>query len=481
VDLPRDFLGVGVGDNAEQTVELALRLRPAARKVVIVTGTNEEARVWEARLRAAAAALASSLELRVLSGFSIEEIERELAALGSESVVLCASFLRDGSGRSFSGTVAVLDRFRAVSGAPIFHVIHEAVGRGALATFSVSAEASSQQAADITKLLIAGTPVEAIKLPSVLAGRPYVDWREVRRWGIDETRLPPDTVVMFREPSLWDQYRYHALAVAVLLILETGLIAGLLIQRRLRRRAELEVQRQRMELAQTSRLTTLGELSAAIAHEVNQPLGAISGNVDAVEYLLDADPPKLEDARRVLHDLKKANQRASDVVRRIRGLLRKRELDFEPYDLNGAVLDVVRLLEADAERHEVRIRTECGSLPDVRGDRLHFQQVLLNLIVNGMDAMASTPAGQRHLTIRTARNGDGSAEITVADTGHGIRPADMPRLFDSFFTTKEDGMGLGLALCRNVVRAHGGRIEAFNNPHGGATFRFTLAIEGQVH
>jgi len=112
---------------------------------------------------------------------------------------------------------------------------------------------------------------------------------------------------------------------------------------------------------------------------------------------------------------------------------------------------------------------------------LHFQQVLLNLIVNGMDAMASKPGGQRYLTIRTARNGDGSAEITVADTGPGIRPADMPRLFDSFFTTKKDGMGLGLALCRTVVRAHGGRIEALNNPRGGATFRFTLPIEGQAH
>jgi len=448
---------------------------------VIVTGTNDEARVWEGRLRAAAGALVPSLELRVLSGLSIESIERELAALGAESIVVCASFLRDGAGRDFPGTVAVLDRFRAVSKAPIFHVIHEAVGRGALGTFSVSAEASSQQAADIAKLLIAGAPAEAVKLPPVLAARPYVDWREVRRWGIDEKLLPADTVVMFREPSFWDQYRYHALAVAVILVLETALIAGLLVQRRLRRKAEIEVQRQRTELVQASRLATLGELSAAIAHEVNQPLGAISGNADAVEYLLDADPPKLEDARRVLQDLKKANQRASDVVRRIRGLLRTRELDFEPYDLNGAVLDVVRLLEADAERHEVRIQTECGSLPDVRGDRLHFQQVLLNLIVNGMDAMASKPGGQRYLTIRTARNGDGSAEITVADTGPGIRPADMPRLFDSFFTTKKDGMGLGLALCRTVVRAHGGRIEALNNPRGGATFRFTLPIEGQAH
>src|SRR6202008_1304513 len=157
-------------------------LRPAARKMVIVTGTNDEARVWEARFRAAAKALASSLALRVLSGLSIADIERELAALAPEPVGLCASFLRDGAGRAFPGTVAVLDRFRAVSGAPIFHVIHEAVGRGAVGSFSVSAEASSQKALDSTRLLIAGTPFEAVKLPPMLAGRPYVDWREVRSW-----------------------------------------------------------------------------------------------------------------------------------------------------------------------------------------------------------------------------------------------------------------------------------------------------------
>ena len=161
------------------------------------------------------------------------------------------------------------------------------------------------------------------------------------------------------------------------------------------------MQQQRTELTQASRLATLGELSASIAHEVNQPLGAISSNADAVELLLDAEPPKLEDARRVLLDLKRANQRASDVVVRIREMLGKRELAFELYDLNAAAAEIVRLLELDAMARGVQVLTEFESLPAVRGDRLQFQQVLLNLFMNGMDAMAETPAGRRYLIVRT--------------------------------------------------------------------------------
>ena len=145
-------------------------------------------------------------------------------------------------------------------------------------------------------------------------------------------------------------------------------------------------------MSRASRLATLGELSASIAHEVNQPLGAISSNADAVELLLDAEPPKLEDARRVLLDLKLANQRASDVVLRIRELLGKRERTFELYDLTDAAAEIVRLLDPDALARGVQVRTEFESLPAVRGDRLQIQQVLLNLLMNGMDAMAETPA-----------------------------------------------------------------------------------------
>jgi C4-dicarboxylate-specific signal transduction histidine kinase len=149
-------------------------------------------------------------------------------------------------------------------------------------------------------------------------------------------------------PATWDLYHWHITAAALVIIVQSVLIVALLLQRRQRRIAEIEVRQQRSQLARASRLAALGELSASIAHEVNQPLGAISVNVDAVELLLDADPPKLEDARRVLLDVKRANQRASDVVRRIRGLLRKQELAFELYDLNAAAAEVVRLLNTDA-------------------------------------------------------------------------------------------------------------------------------------
>ncbi len=153
------------------------------------------------------------------------------------------------------------------------------------------------------------------------------------------------------------------------------------------------MQHQRIELAHASRLAALGELSASIAHEVNQPLGAIASNADAVELLLDAEPPKLEDARRVLLDLKTANQRASDVVLRIRELLRTRKLAFELYDLNAAAAEIVRLLDTDAKARGVQVVTDFGSLPVVRGDRLQIQQVLLNLLINGMDAWSERRRG----------------------------------------------------------------------------------------
>jgi len=181
----------------------------------------------------------------------------------------------------------------------------------------------------------------------------------------------------------------------------------------------------------------------------------------------------------VLLDLKRANQRASEVVLRIRGLLRKQELVFEPYDLNTAAAEVVRLLSTDAAARGVEVLVEFGSLPAVRGDRLQIQQVLLNLLVNGMDALAGTPAGRRHLTVRTSRNEDGDVEVAVADTGSGIDESDLPHLFDSFFTTKESGMGLGLALCRSIVQAHGGRIWAENDPGGGATLTFVLPVDAE--
>jgi PAS domain S-box-containing protein len=235
-----------------------------------------------------------------------------------------------------------------------------------------------------------------------------------------------------------------------------------------RKRAEEANQK----LAHASRLAAMGELTASIAHEINQPLGAILANADAAELLLDAG--RLDEVRRALADIRKDDLRASEVVRRIRELVRTQEFERHPLDLNEMVAGVLQLLGADAARRGVALEAVLArDLPPVRGDRVHLQQVLLNLLLNGMEAMAETPAPRRRLAVRTTPNGTG-VEVSVTDAGVGIPPAQLPRLFESFFTTKREGMGLGLSIARSIVEAHGGRIWAENRPEGGGAFRFTV-------
>jgi len=244
------------------------------------------------------------------------------------------------------------------------------------------------------------------------------------------------------------------------------------------RRAELEAQELRSDLAHVSRVSTMGQLSTALAHELNQPLGAILSNAEAAEMLLDADPPSLEQVREILADIRKDDERAGEVIRRMRALLRKREMGMVPLDMGDLVQDVLRLTSGDAALRKVSVRAEvdAGPLP-TRGDRVHLQQVLLNLLVNGMEAVAGNPLGKRQVIMRAGRNGTGEIEVAVSDSGPGIPPDQLPRLFEPFFTTKPNGMGMGISIARTIIQAHHGRIWAENKPDGGATFRFTLPID----
>ncbi|HEY6930462.1 MAG TPA: ATP-binding protein, partial [Thermoanaerobaculia bacterium] len=228
-------------------------------------------------------------------------------------------------------------------------------------------------------------------------------------------------------------------------------------------------------LAQAARLAQLGELTASIAHEINQPLGAILSNADAAEMLLETG--HLDEIRNILADIRRDDVRAGEVISRVRGLVRRRQTDPEPLDLPAVTVQVMRLAEAEARRRGVSIRVEFEpSLPFVRADRILIQQVLLNLILNGIDAMADTLPGERRLGI-TAGYVDRFVEVAVADSGHGIAESLLPSIFDSFVTSREDGMGLGLAISRSIVQAHGGRIWAENNTGAGSTLRFTLPID----
>ena len=227
-------------------------------------------------------------------------------------------------------------------------------------------------------------------------------------------------------------------------------------------------------LAHASRLTSMGELTASIAHEINQPMAAILNNVDAAEMLLDSGKLNTAEMRSILDDIRADDLRAGEIIRHIRDLANKRQTRFETFDANELVRAVMRLAAPVARRRGVSLRAELDSLPVIRGDRIHIQQVLLNLMFNAMDAMGDTPPAQRRIRVSTLHAGVDHVEVSVADRGHGIAPGKLQTIFDSFYTTKTDGMGLGLSISRTIVQAHGGSIWAENNARGGATIRFTL-------
>ena len=251
------------------------------------------------------------------------------------------------------------------------------------------------------------------------------------------------------------------------------------------KQAEEKAQRQHEELAHLSRVTTVSELSGSLAHELNQPLAIILTNAQAAQRLLAQQPPDLAEAREILADIVSEDQRAGEVIRRLRSLLKHGETSLQPLAVNGIVEEVLQLSRNSLIGHGITVhRTLAPNLPQVQGDHIQLQQVLLNLIINASDAMSANPPAGRQLTVVTARR-DGAVRISVSDTGCGL-PPDAGRIFEPFYTTKKHGLGLGLPICRSIIAAHKGRLlaEASERAGGspGATFHLELppAAEGKL-
>ena len=243
-----------------------------------------------------------------------------------------------------------------------------------------------------------------------------------------------------------------------------------------RKQAELEAARHRNEMAHLSRVTTLGELSGSLAHELNRPLGAILSNAQAAQRMLANGGVDVAEFREILNDIISENKHAAEVIRRLRLWLQKGEVEQHSLRINKVVRDVLKLIRTDLISQNVSIDTELArSLPTVTGDPVQLQQVLVNLVVNACDAMAECGTRERRLCIRTALENDGGEVIvSVIDQGGGIQEREVERVFEPFFTTKAKGMGLGLSVCRTIIAAHRGKLWAANNAERGATFHFTL-------
>jgi C4-dicarboxylate-specific signal transduction histidine kinase len=248
-----------------------------------------------------------------------------------------------------------------------------------------------------------------------------------------------------------------------------------------RRRAEEALRDAQSELARVARLTTMGELAASFAHEINQPLAAIVANGGAGLRWLNRDAPDLDQARDALSRIVRDSARAAEVIRGLHALARKSGPQLTTLDIDDAIREVIALTRSEMQRYHVALHTDfaAGDRPAV-GDRVQLQQVLLNLILNGIDAMNAVTDRARELTVSSAPSESGSVMIAVEDTGAGLDPALRELIFDPFFTTKADGLGMGLSICRSIIDAHGGRLWAVpRSPHG-TVFHFTVPIAAET-
>ena len=314
--------------------------------------------------------------------------------------------------------------------------------------------------------------IPVAKVPSQLV----FEWPALQRWKISESRLPAGSEILFRTPTVWERYSWQIALITAVMLLQGGLIATLLHQHRRRQFAEVQARQRMAELAHVNRFSTAGVLTASMAHEINQPLGSILTNAETVQAILKSPSPDIAELNEIVDDIVRDDQRASEVIRRMRSLLTRTPFELKSLDLNDVARETVEFLSSLAVGRKIELVSVIA--PDavsILGDRIQLQQVILNLVVNGIDAMRDTPSENRIISIRTSRVEE-FAELSVSDLGPGIPEDKLKEVFEPFFTSKAEGMGMGLSIARTIIEAHHGSMWAENRDHGGATFRIRLPL-----
>jgi len=297
----------------------------------------------------------------------------------------------------------------------------------------------------------------------------------MQRWGISEDRLPLGSAVNYRDPTAWERYRWQIVIIAAALLVQTLLIAGLFYERHRRREAEAASRQHLSELAHMNRNSTAGELSASIAHEITQPLAAIMTNGKAGLHWLAKATPDLDQVRACFEAVIAATHHAGNVIRAIRSMFKKSDDERVALNPSRLIQEVLELLRVNLRRRRISVETRLSAdVPEIMGNRVQLQQVILNLLVNAVDAMDSMTDRDRMLKITANRQEHSGVLITVEDSGPGIAPENIKRIFEPFYTTKAQGMGMGLTICRSIVEAHGGSLVADPSPLGGLAMRISL-------
>jgi PAS domain S-box-containing protein len=600
--LPQDFMMAEAGRriighfpmyDITGTIDNALQLVPGTKRVYVVSGAHKVDKWLEDQARRASKKW-ERVEFTYLSHMPLEDILDTVSKAPPSSVILYLALTQDVAGKSHTG-LGLAHQLSQVSPVPVFGMFESALGYGVIGGTLISWNLIGKRAGELVIDIFKGVKTlddvpPVLDVPPV----PMFDWRQLRRWNLSESALPKGSIVINKEPTLWD-FRYYLIGVLAFIIAQSFLIVGLWVQKRRKRSAEeslrqkteeldqffnlslellciantdgyflrlnpsfervlgyskeeltakrfldfvhpddldrthkvistlvsqqkviyfenryrskdgtyrwlewnsapsgnliyaaahdvterlkeeVEAQQHREELAHVTRIAMMGELTTSLAHEINQPLTAIQSNAEAAERFLSQPQPDLGEVRQILEDIVRDDRRASEVVRKVRALVRKEKPQLQILDLNETIQEVVGLIRGESLLQGLSITMELSpELKMIQGDRVQLQQVILNLILNSAAAMRNSPLAQRKVIVRTTMPNGTSVKASVTDFGAGIDEHNIERLFEPFYTTKPEGLGMGLSISQRIISAHGGVIEARNNREGGATFAFML-------
>jgi signal transduction histidine kinase len=458
--------------------ENILQVLPDTKDVIVVVGTSPIEKFWKEAIGKEVEPLANRIKLSWTDELSFEALLKQASALPRNTAIFWELMIVDAAGVVHEGDVP-LTRLHAVATAPIFSYDESFFGNAIVGgPLLLAADTGRLTAAATIRILNGEKPGEIRTL--VQFASPVFDWREMRRWGISESRLPAGSEVLFRSPTAWEQYRWQVLIIAAVILTQTLLILGLLYEHQRRRRAEVQSLQRMAELAHLNRVATAGELSASIAHEVKQPLAAVVAQSSAALRWLAHTTPDLNEARAALKKIVFAGNRASEIVDNLRSMFRKESSARRPLDITDLITDVIGLTSHEAQKHSILVRTTFSEAPKPQtlGDQAQLEQVFLNLVMNAIEAMNSSKSDHRVLELKTSVNEGHEVLVTVADSGPGVDAENLEKIFDAFFTTKPDGMGMGLSICRSIIESHGGRLWALPGDPG-LIFCVSLASVGR--
>jgi signal transduction histidine kinase len=466
---------VAVAHDFSAVFENILRVLPDTKNITVITGNSPNDRFWEGEIRREVKPFESRTDFTWTGDLSFEEILKQASELPPHSVLYWHSMLVDAAGVVHEGERA-LKRLHAVARAPIFSFNDvffggEIVG-GPLESLLEGGRDSAAAAIRILK----GEKAGDIKIPPIGPGTPKFDWRELQRWGISESSLPAGSEIYFRQPRIWEQYQAQVLGAFAALLLQSALITWLAYEHRRRHVAEISSRNAMAELTYMNRRAAAGELSASIAHEVNQPLSGITTSASAGLRWLMAEPPNIDRAKAAFAHIREAGHRAGDVITNIRAMFGKDTDERGTVDVNGLVLTVLAILRVDLQKNGVEVQAHLDDLlPAVEGNKVQLQQVILNLVSNAIEAMHAMQP--RILKVSSDRRKPALVHVSISDTGAGIDPANVERVFGALFTTKERGMGMGLSICKSIMENHHGRIWVSAGSVRGTTFHFELPMK----